>query len=89
MKTIRILLWAIIAIQLIATSCKKENSSTIEKDSLAQQQDIIVEDGYLSFKNDSVFRKTANDVLSKNQQELDSWERQFSGFKSTVYSILF
>lgn len=80
-KSYSSLLLVVICI-VFCISCKKDVVTNTPDLAILQQKDIEVRDGYLSFKNDSVFRKSAERILKSDQNELDQWEKNFIGFRS-------
>lgn len=62
------------------TACKKELP---ESNSVNNAADIAVVDGTLRFKNEDIFIKTVNLIVSSSHEQLDEWEKQFPAFTSS------
>lgn len=82
MKHLNFLVSLLVLFQVSLLSCKQEGLSEPEVKFGEQLEDIKVENGSLSFKDDSVFKKVADYVLQSNQNELDHWEEGLVGFVS-------
>lgn len=82
MKHLNFIVSLLVLFQVSLVSCKQEGLSEPEMKSEEQLEDIKVENGYLSFKDDSVFKAALNRILKSDQNELDRWEEGLAGFVS-------
>ena len=56
-------------------ACKEENAPLPAIESQAEA--VMVKNGRLYFASDSVYLEQTNDILYKNDEELNAWENKF------------